>query len=115
MACITTEQAMTLAHEWVSVWNRHDLEVILSHYAPDIDFSSPFIVKLLNKPDGTIRGIEALRDYFSKGLAAYPALEFTLYHVLTGVSSIVLYYRSVNNLLATEMMELDNTGKIKRV
>lgn len=41
----------------------------------------PFIVKLLGNPDGTIKGIEVLRDYFAKGLAAYPNLEFTLYYV----------------------------------
>lgn len=53
-------------------WNSHDLDRIMGHYSERIEFVSPFIVKLLGDPPGIVRGKEALRDYFSKGLANIP-------------------------------------------
>ncbi|MBD2580668.1 nuclear transport factor 2 family protein [Oscillatoria sp. FACHB-1406] len=106
---------MNLAEQWFDAWNRHDLEAILSHYEENIEFSSPFIVKLLDNPSGTIYGKAALRDYFSKGLVAYPDLHFEPIQVLSGVNSLVLYYRSVNNLLAAEYMETSDRGLVCKV
>lgn len=107
--------AETIANKWIENWNNHDLEAILSHYAEDIEFSSPFIVKLLGDENGKISGKNALRDYFAKGLVAYPDLKFELLTTLKGVDSVVLYYRSVNNLLAAEYMEINTDGLISRV
>jgi ketosteroid isomerase-like protein len=56
------------ARDWINAWNSHDSEAILNHYATDIVFTSPFVAKLNNMPDGTLRGREMLRDYFSRGL-----------------------------------------------
>ncbi len=50
-----------------------------------------------------------------KGLEAYPDLKFELYQVLTGINSITLYYKTVNDMLAAEVMEIDSDGKIARV
>ncbi|HEU5408805.1 MAG TPA: nuclear transport factor 2 family protein [Nitrospira sp.] len=95
--------------------NSHDLDRIIGHYSEQIEFVSPFVVKLLNDPAGTIRGKEALRDYFSKGLAQYPDLTFHLHKVFPGVRSVTVYYESVNNLMAAETMDLDDRGLITRV
>ena len=103
------------AHDWINAWNSHDIEAILSHYADEIIFTSPFVAKLNNAPDGTLRGREALRDYFLRGLRAYPELHFELLHVAVGVGSVTLIYRSVNNLLAAEVMEWNSAGQIQRV
>lgn len=73
------------------------------------------MVKLLGNPSGTIRGKEVLRDYFGKGLAAYPDLHFELLKIFTGVDSITLYYRSVKGMLAAEVMVLNHEGKIVKV
>jgi hypothetical protein len=112
---MVTQEKAQLAREWIDAWNQHDLERILSHYSEDIEFTSPFVVKLFNDPSGTIRGKETLRAYFEKGLKAYPDLHFELLQVLTGIGSLTLYYRSVNNLLAAEVMFLDPRGLIERV
>ncbi len=72
-------------------------------------------MKLLGDPTGTVRGKAALRDYFARGLAAYPDLRFTLQRVLTGVDSLTLCYRSVNNLDAAEVMRLGPDGRVARV
>jgi hypothetical protein len=103
------------AQEWLQAWNSHDLEAIMHHYADSIVFYSPLILKLNNDPSGRIQGKEELRKYFSKGLQAYPDLFFELYHVLEGVNSVVLYYKSVNNRLSAEMMVLNDEGKVVEV
>jgi hypothetical protein len=107
--------AEQFAQEWISVWNSHDLNAILSHYSDDVQFTSPFIVRLMNEPTGTIRGKDKLRPYFEKGLQAYPDLHFELIEVLEGVDSITLYYHSVKNLMAAEVMFLNEKGLIQRV
>lgn len=100
------------AQEWVAAWNNHDLEAILTHYDDEIVFYSPFIQKLNNDPSGAIRGKDELRKYFSKALEIYPDLHFELYHVLEGIDSVVLYYKSVGNRLSAEMMALNAAGKV---
>ncbi len=107
--------AEAFAKEWVEAWNSRQLDAILSHYADKVQFTSPFIVKLMNEPSGTITGKDKLRPYFEKGLQAYPDLHFELIEVLEGVDSVILYYLSVKNLMAAEVMFFDEKGKISRV
>src|SRR5438477_12070215 len=95
----TREIALGLAEAWVRAWNAHDLDAIMSHYADDVEFVSPFVERLLGDPAGMVRGKAGLRAYFEKGLAAYPYLRFDLIEVLVGVSSFTLYYCSVRGLL----------------
>jgi len=108
-------RARELAQEWIEAWNAHDLDAILSHYGEDVVFSSPFVVKLTGDPSGTLCGKPALRDYFGRGLAAYPDLRFELLRVLNGVDSVTLYYRSVNGLYAAETMQVGEDGLVCRV
>lgn len=103
------------AQEWLQAWNSHQLDAIMSHYAEDVVFYSPFIIKINNDPAGNLRGKTALQAYFSKALTAYPDLHFDLIQVLEGVNSVVLYYRSVGNRLAAEMMVLNKEGKVVEV
>ncbi|NSL88902.1 nuclear transport factor 2 family protein [Chitinophaga solisilvae] len=98
------ESLTAIAEAWLHAWNSHNLEDIMSHYDEDIVFYSPFIVKINNDPSGCIRGKAALRAYFQRALTAYPDLHFDLYHILEGVNSVVLYYKSVQDKLSTEMM-----------
>lgn len=104
-----------VARDWLAAWNAHDLERILAHYAENIVFTSPFVQRLTGRPDGVLHGRRALRDYFARGLQAYPDLCFELIHLLPGVRSMVLEYRSVNDLRAAEFMEFDHRGRIRRV
>jgi hypothetical protein len=103
------------AREWIEAWNSHELERILEHYADDIRFTSPFIVKLTGRADGTILGKAGLRDYFARALQAYPDLRFDRPKVYAGVNSVVLTYESVKGLLAAETMEFGQDGKVIRV
>jgi len=103
------------AKDWIGAWNSHQIEAILAHYAEEVEFTSPFIVRLLNQPSGTIHGLADLRTYFLKGLSAYPDLRFELIKVLEGVNSVTLYYHSVKNLMSAEVIILNENGKIQKV
>ena len=103
------------AQEWVSRWNAHDLEGILAHYADGVVLTSPVAARLLNDPSGMVRGKAALRNYFSKGLEAFPNLKFELVDVMWGLSTVVLYYTNQNGKKSGEFMEIDGDGKVARV
>jgi len=112
---MTPEDAERLAREWIEAWNAHDLERILSHYADDVEFTSPFVAAIMGDPAGLVRGKAALREYFARGLPRYPELHFRLERVLAGISSVTLCYESVNNLRAAEVMEVGDDGRVVRV
>ncbi|MEC5148302.1 nuclear transport factor 2 family protein [Chitinophaga sp. 212800010-3] len=103
------------AEAWHRAWNAHDLEEILSHYDDNVVFYSPVIIRINNDPSGCIKGRENLRAYFAKALQAYPDLHFELYHILEGINSVVLYYKSINEKLAAETMVLNEQGHVIEV
>ena len=112
---LTESQVRQFAGDWLRAWNAHDLNAIMSHYAPEIVLTSPVAARLLNDPSGAVRGHLALRDYFKRGLEAYPNLTFQLLDVMWGLSSVVLYYKNQNGTTTGEFMELDADLKVLRV
>ncbi|HEB77660.1 MAG TPA: nuclear transport factor 2 family protein [Methylothermaceae bacterium] len=107
---ISAELAWDFAKDWVDAWNAHDLEWILSHYADDIQVTSPIARQLTGTAE--IHGKKALREYFSVGLAHYPDLSFRLLNVFSGQDSIVLHYVNQNSVQAAEWMRLNEEGKV---
>ena len=112
---ITAQEAQRFSDAWIGAWNSHDVEAILAHYREDVTFTSPFTVEVVGAPDGVVRGRADLRDYFTRGLAAYPELHFKPIAALAGVDSVVLHYHSVGGREAMEVMELDADGLVRRV
>jgi predicted ester cyclase len=107
--------AREFAQDWVDAWNSHDLERILSHYDDEILLVSPVALKLLSG-DGTVRGKAALRQYFLRGLEAFPDLRFDLIDALWGTETIVVYYiNNVRGSKTAEVMLLNPAGKIRQV
>jgi hypothetical protein len=114
-AYFTEQFAVDFATEWIAAWNGRDLDRILKHYAREIEFTSPFVSRLLNGNASTLRGIAVLRVYFGRALNAYPDLRFVSRRVYSGAQSLVLEYQGVSNLLAAEMMEFNDAGHVIRV
>lgn len=109
---IGRNEAEKFAKEWIQAWNSHDLEAILAHYSENIVFFSPFVKKLLGEGSGRLLGKEALRNYFARGLAAYPELRFELREVFLGMGALILRYRSVGGLEAAEYMALGEGAQV---
>jgi SnoaL-like domain len=110
---VSADRIAEFEREWIGAWNAHDIDRILSHYRDDIRFVSPFAARA-GARHGEIRGLSALRDYFELGLASYPELHFQPIAALGGIRSIALHYRSVEDRLAIEVMELDARGHVRR-
>ena len=112
---MTKEEAWNLARHWVSAWNAHDLDLIMTHYDDAIELTSPVAAQLLGTSDGRVVGKANLRAYFQRGLEAYPQLHFRLDNVLWGINSVVLYYTNQKGTHSAEFMEFSANGKVTRV
>lgn len=108
---MNTEQIQRFATEWVSAWNSHDLNEILSHYEDDFEMSSPVIVQTMGEPSGTLKGKKLISQYWAKALDRYPDLYFELLHVLAGANSVTIIYNGVRGLSA-ELFFFSETGKV---
>jgi len=60
-------------------------------------------------------GVTTLFQAAEGALEKMPDLHFDLLDVCTGLNSIAVYYKSVMDKLAIEVMEFDVDGKIDRV
>ncbi|MBN8680044.1 MAG: nuclear transport factor 2 family protein [Chitinophagales bacterium] len=103
------------AEEWIHSWNTHNLEGILSHYSDDIEITTPMIKLALGVDNGSLKGKELVADYWQKALNKLPDLHFELYDVTVGVNSVALYYKSVMNKKAIEVMFFDEYGKVNKM
>jgi hypothetical protein len=112
---IEQQQIQRVTQTWLKAWNRHAIDDILSHYADDVELTSPFVAKLFKQASGTITGKKNLRIYFQKGLTTYPKVKFKWLATLNGADSVMLIYRAVNNVLVAETMYFNDDGKIVKV
>lgn len=104
-----------IADEWINAWNSHDLERILSHYSEDVILTSEMVRTVTGRPEATVVGKPALREYWRQGLDRFPDLHFRAIHAFPGASSLVLVYHAVSGLIGAEFMRLDGSGKICEV
>lgn len=112
---IDREKAWAFAHEWLDAWNKHDVNLIMKHYADEIEFCSPVVQKVLGDPKGVVSGSSNLREYFSRQLQKFSTLHFQLLDVFASPQSIVLYYKINRGLLAAEVMILNSDMKAVKV
>ena len=110
---LTREFALRFAEEWIASWNSHDLERILSHFTDDFEMSSPVIVEFMGEPSGTLKGKDAVREYWAKALVRVPDMQFELLEVYAGAGSVVIRYRGPRGPSA-EAFWFNAEGKVYR-
>ncbi|AQW90315.1 MULTISPECIES: nuclear transport factor 2 family protein [Elizabethkingia] len=108
-------KAQQFAKTWIEAWNSHDMNAILSHYSEDIEITTPMIKMALGEGDGSLKGKEAVADYWRRALDKMPDLHFELYDVTEGVDSVALYYKSVMDKKAVEVMFFNEEGKVNKM
>jgi len=99
---------MRFAEDWIGAWNRRDVEAVLTHYADDVVHSSPLAAQVVTVSRGTVRGKQALRDYWNRALDLNTDLHFTLVDVYAGVDTIVINYRNQRDALINEVLTFRN-------
>ncbi len=104
--------AQEFAQEWVSAWNAHDLDAILSHYSDDFEMTSPFISSVAGGTGNTLKGKAAVAEYWKVALEKFPDLKFELSDVLVSQYSLIIHYRSVMNKMAAEIMMFGADGEV---
>jgi ketosteroid isomerase-like protein len=107
--------AEKFAEAWIKSWNSHDLEDILAHYSNDIEITTPMIKLAAGIESGSLQGKEQVRAYWEKALSKIPDLHFELVDVTSGVDSVALYYKSIMNKMAIEVMFFDQNGLVNKM
>jgi hypothetical protein len=110
---IKADEAQALATRWIAAWNAHDLAAILALYRDDFTMASPYIQDVAGEGSGRLSGKDAVGAYWRRALGKYPDLHFELLHVLAGIDSVTLVYRSIGGRLAAEVLKLDTNGLIR--
>ena len=106
--------AKGFAAEWITAWNAHDLDEILSHYDEDFEMSSPVIVQLQADQTGILRGKSAVGAYWGRALQLIPDLQFELISILVGIQSVTLYYKGARGRLSAEVFFFNTHGKVTK-
>lgn len=101
---MSTPEPGQFAHQWIEAWNARGLERVLTHCAGDIVFSSPTATRVVPDSGGTVRGKDALRNYWTLALQRNPDLHFELVGVYAGVDTIVLHYQNQLGSLVNEVL-----------
>jgi ketosteroid isomerase-like protein len=104
--------AEDFARQWAANWNARDLDAILAHYAPDVVFRSPRIAVVLGRNQTSVRGIDALRDYWNKALAAAGEIRFVVDDVYVGGDALSILYRNQRGERVSETLVFGPDGRI---
>ncbi len=107
-------EANEFAANWISAWNRRDVDAVLAHYVEDARFVSPKAVSHLGKP--VVEGKQALSRYWHTASAKIRILEFVLDHITFDPATnelVVFYEANLNGVRsrACELMKFDASGR----
>lgn len=111
----TAPELRTLAEHWIQMWNARDLDGIMAHYAPDVEFEANTVIRRWQKPDGKLHGRGELRHHFQTGLELAPNLHFELEDLFTTPSGYAVLYRRDNGNRVLDAVELDGDALAVRV
>lgn len=106
---------LEFAREWARAWNARDLDQVLRHFDPQVEFSTPKALDVVGRP--TVRGVEDLRVYWEKALGRITSLRFTVLRAVWDPNLRELgfvYDREVNGQhdRALELLRFGPAGKV---
>jgi ketosteroid isomerase-like protein len=103
--------AESFAREWAAQWNARDVEAVLAHFSDDVVFRSPLIAKVLGEGHHSVSGLPALRDYWTKALAAAGDIRFEILRVAVGGDALTIHYRNQRGQEVAETLVFGENGK----
>lgn len=114
MTPLTVDFSKAFARKWISAWNAHDLEAVLSLYSENTTIESPIAARILPESGSRVEGKEALRAYWTLGLKLNPHLKFRFIDLLVGSTGVSIYYENVaTGKKGVEVFVFDATGLVK--
>jgi hypothetical protein len=109
------EKLQQAAHQWINDWNQRNLENIMTHYADDVQFYSPTVVRRWNIAEGKLIGKALVEQHFRKGIEEVPGIQFEFHSILYGVESVILFYKRETGKLAADLVVFNEAGKVREV
>ncbi|HWF70698.1 MAG TPA: nuclear transport factor 2 family protein [Mycobacterium sp.] len=110
---MSTPEPRAFTEDWLTAWNRHDIDAVLAHFRDDVVFTSPVAARAVPESKGVVRGEAALREYWNAALKAMPDLHFEIVGVYQGESVLVINYRNQRGVLVNEVLAFDG-GLVRR-
>ena len=101
---------IALGERWIAAWNSHDLDRVLELYADDAEMTSDGIVRLGFTVQGSVKGKQNLRAYWSKALAMLPNLHFVTRGFFTSPNSVVVHYTNDRGQTICEYLRVGQAG-----
>lgn len=83
---------LTIAHAWLAAFNTHDLEALLSLYAPDAEHYSPKLKVLRPETQGWVRGKAALREWWRDAFERLPSLHYEVVKLTGDAEQVFMEY-----------------------
>jgi hypothetical protein len=103
------------AMQWIDDWNHRNIENVMDHYADDVRFYSPTVIRRWSEAEGKLEGKAAVERHFRKGLEEMPDIHFEFHSILYGIESIILFYKRETGILAADMVMFNKAGKVSEV
>jgi ketosteroid isomerase-like protein len=87
-------EASEFAENWISAWNRKDVNAVLEHYVEDAIFVSPKAAIFVG--NSVLKGKKALSQYWQLAARKIEKIEFTLDHTVWNYASneLVIFYEA---------------------
>lgn len=109
-----TFDAQAFAEQWISDWNRRDVEAVLSHFSEGVVFTSSRAKAILGSP--RVEGKSRLREYWTTAINQIQTIRFTLNYVVRGANRMVIVYIAEidgKRLSAAEFLRLGEDGLVR--
>jgi hypothetical protein len=116
MTTVDADLAAALGRDWEDGWNACDVDRIMTPFADDVVFSSPFVSRLTGGAAETIDGYDALRTYVADALRRAPGIGYKLDATFVGSDTVVLVYTchfpDGTHKTGADTMRVDAGGKV---
>jgi len=104
------EDLVAVARRWLACFSTHDLDALISLYAPDARHTSPKLRALRPESGGVLVGREALRGWWADAFARLPGLRYVEESLTANSDRVFMEYRRCvpgeAETLVAEVLEL---------
>ena len=101
---------IAIARQWLAYFNARDVDGLLSLYAEDAIHTSPKLRDRLPHTRGEVRGVDALRAWWTDAMERLPSLQYVEQHLTASSTRVVMEYRRTvdgeDDLLVAEVLEV---------
>lgn len=97
------------ADQWISDWNRKDVEAVLAHFSETVVFRSVRAKAVLGSP--RLEGKSRLREYWSAAISQIQNIRFTLDYVISGGDRVGIVYKAEIDGRRTRAVEFLTFGE----